>query len=516
MTARLPSTIAGIVVAGSLLAGLRYADYSWTVAVASALAGLAGVWWIVVSLPPTTKFWSILAGVLVGTAVYVAMVEENATPQQCWTAAVTGLCTTWWLFEALPLAVTSLIPLVAFPLTGVLTTAQVSAAYGDPYIWLFMGGFILSRAVEHWGAHRRIAQFTVLCVGGSSGRSVVFGVMLATMLVSMWISNVATTLMMLPVAMAFLERDRSGKLAVPLLLGVAYSSSIGGIATPVGTAPNGVFMAVYKNTTGHTVPFHQWMMLGVPIALLMLVAAWLVLTFRLGKVESIRFSTEEKWTAAQRRSLAVFGLVCLAWLTREIPFGGWTEWFNVGFSHDMLVAVVGAIALFLIPSGDADGGYLMNWEIAERIPWGVLILFGGGIAIATAFDSSGLSKLLGSEFEHLESWPTLAIIATLCFSITFISEFTSNTAAANILMPMLAAMAKTSGLDPALLMIPATFSNSLSFMMPVGTPPNAVVYGTGHIRMGHMVRAGFVLNIIGAIIVTLFCWMFLPYVFDRP
>ena len=462
------------------------------------------------------RFGSTIAGVLLAAAAYFGTQHAGLTAPQSWTAAVTALCATWWLFEPIPMAATSLVPLVVFPLTGVLTERQAAAAYGDPVILLFMGGFMLSKAAEHWGAHRRIAEVTVACIGGTSGRRLVLGVMVATTLVSMWISNTATALMMLPVALAIMDRDKSGKLAVPLLLGVAYAASIGGIATPIGSAPNGVFMADYLAATGRSIPFSQWMLLGVPISFAMVISAWLLLTFRMGDVEEIEFKTDEKWTTAQKRTLAVFGVACVAWITREVPFGGWSTWLNMPEAKDMTVAIAAAIALFLIPSGDeTHGGRLLNWSIAERIPWGVLILFGGGIAIAAAFEATHLSAIIGEKFADLRDWPTLAIIATVCFSITFLSEFTSNTATAVILMPVLAAVAKANGMEPAMLMLPATFSNSLAFMMPVGTPPNAIAYGTGHVRIKHMVRVGFVLNLIGATIVTLFCWQVLPLVFDK-
>jgi len=470
----------------------------------------------------SARYWSTLAGVLVAGAAYAGMSHAGATREQCWTAAITALCACWWVFESLPLAATSLVPLVAFPLTGVLTERKAASAYGDPVILLFMGGFMLSKAAEYWGAHRRIAQATVAWIGGTSGRRIVLAIMLATTLISMWISNAATALMMLPVAMAFVERDTSGKLAVPLLLGVAYASSIGGIATPIGTAPNGVFMTNYEVATGHTIPFYQWMIFGVPLSLMMLAAAWLLLTFRLGDVEQLEVTSHEPWTVPQKRTLAVFGLACLAWITREIPFGGWSEllhnWLQIpnGGAGDMTVAVAAALALFLIPSGNGEPGRkLLDWPTAASIPWGILILFGGGIAIANAFEESGLSRVIGEQVQGLHNWPTLAVIATICFTVTFLSEFTSNTATANILMPVLAAAAKANGMDPVLLMIPATFSNNLAFMMPVGTPPNAIAYGTGHVRIGHMVRAGFVLNLIGAAIVTLFSWLLLPLVFGK-
>jgi len=463
----------------------------------------------------SVRGWSTIAGVVAAAAVFFAMRHGEATDAQCWTAATATLCACWWVFEAIPLAATSLVPVVLLPLTGVLSAERAAAAYGDPFILLFLGGFMLSAAAEYWGAHRRIAQVTVAFVGGQSGQSIVFGIMLATTFVSMWISNTATALMMLPVALAIMERDESGKLAVPLLLGVAYGSSIGGIATPVGTAPNGVFMAVYEKATGRTIPFHQWMFYGVPIMVLMLIAAWALLTFRMGKVEPVEFASGEQWTKPQKRTLTVFALVCVGWILREIPYGGWSHWFNLPYSHDMMVAVAGALALFLIPSGDEEqGGRLLDWSIAERIPWGVLILFGGGIAIATAFESSGLSQVIGDKFQNLQDWPTLGIIAVLCFGTTFLSEFTSNTATANVLMPILAAMAKANGMDPVMLMIPATFSNNLAFMMPVGTPPNAIAYGTGHVRIRQMVRVGFLLNVIGALIVITVSWLMLPWVFS--
>jgi sodium-dependent dicarboxylate transporter 2/3/5 len=264
------------------------------------------------------------------------------------------------------------------------------------------------------------------------------------------------------------------------------------------------------------VPFNQWMMLCVPITIVMMLAAWLLLTYKLSGVDDLEMPPKERWTSPQKRTLAIFGLACVAWIFREVPFGGWSTWFHVPGARDMTVAIAATLLLFMIPSGNGEkGSRLLTWKIAEDIPWGVLVLFGGGICLATGFEASGLSKVIGGLASGLHDWPPLAIIAILCFSVTFLSEFTSNTATANILMPILAATAKANGMNPALLMIPATLSNSLAFMMPVGTPPNAIVYGSGRIKIGHMIRAGFVLNIVGAIIVTLFCWLLLPVVFEQ-
>ena len=296
----------------------------------------------------SARFLSLIGGVLIAIVAYAASEHAGATAEQAWTAAVTALCGIWWVLEALPLAATALVPLVVFPLTGVLTERQVAAAYGDPVILLFMGGFMLSKAAEYWGAHYRIAHFTLASIGGTSGRRVVLAMMLATWFLSMWISNTAVALMMMPVALAVLERDSSGKLAVPLLLSVAYSSSIGGICTPIGTAPNGVFMSAYEKATHTTLAFHQWMMLAVPISLVMLAAAWILLAFRLGSVPELEIRTDEKWTVPQKRILTVFGLTALAWITREIPYGGWAQF--VSFHHrsegDMTVAVAAALFFF--------------------------------------------------------------------------------------------------------------------------------------------------------------------------
>jgi solute carrier family 13 (sodium-dependent dicarboxylate transporter), member 2/3/5 len=463
------------------------------------------------------RFLSLAGGVLIAIVAFIATQHAGLTTSQSWTAAVATLCGVWWVLEALPLSATALVPVVIFPLAGVLTVDKAASAYGDPYILLFMGGFMLSRAAEYWGAHRRIAQVAFTFIGGTSGRRVVLAVIIATTFLSAWINNTATAIMMLPIALALIDRDKSGKLAVPLLLSVAYGASIGGIATPIGTAPNGVFMREYKAATGLTVPFHQWMMLCVPITVAMMFAAWFLLTYKLKGVGVLEIPAKEPWTKPQKRTLAVFALACIGWITREIPpYGGWATWLGVPGAHDMTVAIAATLLLFLIPSGNGEkGSRLLTWKIAEDIPWGVLVLFGGGICLATGFESSGLSQVLGDLASGLRDWPPVAIIATLCFSVTFLSEFTSNTATANILMPILAATAKANGMNPALLMIPATLSNSLAFMMPVGTPPNAIAYGTGHVKIGHMIRAGFVLNIIGAMIVTLFCWLLLPLVFDK-
>jgi len=461
------------------------------------------------------RTWSTIAGPALAGATYWLTWRFGLTADQSWTAAVTVLCTTWWMLEALPTAATALAPLVIFPFAGTLSGRETAAAYGDPVIILFMGAFMASKAVEHWGAHRRIAQAMMTALGSTSGPRILLAMMLTTTLCSFWTNNTSVALMMLPVALATIEHDKSGKLAVPLLLGVAYCASIGGIATPIGTAPNGVFQANYSEVTGDTIPFFHWIIVGGSISMLVMFAAWAVLGWSVRGVKAVQVVEEGNWTTPQVRSLVVFGLAAVAWITRDVPFGGWASLMPKSFDTgegDMCVAVLSALAMFFVPSGERDGSRLLDWETAATIPWGVLILFGGGIAIAAAFKSSELSEVIGHTIARISDWPTLATIGTLCLGTTFLSEVTSNTATSNILMPILASAGKAAGLDPVVLMLPATFSNSLAFMMPVGTPPNAIAYGTGKVRMADMIRYGFILNIIGAVIVTLLCWILMPLV----
>jgi sodium-dependent dicarboxylate transporter 2/3/5 len=464
-------------------------------------------------VPNKSRYPSTIAGLVLAAGTFFAASHYGMPTNQCWTAAVTVLCATWWICESLPLAATSLVPFAVFPLLGVLAEKEVGAAYGDPLVLLFMGGFMLAQAAEHSGAHRRMAHAIVAAVGHASGRRLVLAFMIATAFTSMWVSNTAAALMMLPVAMAVLECDTTNKLHVPLLLGIAYSASIGGVATPIGTPPNGVFLAAYKTATGATVPFHEWLVVGGIIAVLMLAVAWVVLTWKLAGVPSVEVETEGAWTVTQKRVLTVLGLTALAWFTREIPFGGWSTLTGATEAGDTTVALVAVVVLFLAPSGAGDGTRLLDWATAKKIPWGVLLLFGGGIAIAKAFEVSGLSTSMGGLVDRLHDWPTLAVLGVLCLVVTFFSEFTSNTATSNILMPILAAAAAANHIEPALLMFPATMCNSLAFMLPVGTPPNALVFGTGRVRMAQMVRYGLVLNLAASAIVTLVCWKLVPLVF---
>jgi len=423
------------------------------------------------------------------------------------TVGVTLLCVVWWIFEPIPIPATSLVPLALLPLFGVITEDDVALAYGNPLVLLLMGGFLLSTALARSGAHRRLALGMVRLTGGSSSRMVVLGFMSAAALISLWISNTATTLMLLPIAMAILEKCPDPKLATPLLLGIGYAASIGGMGTPIGTPANLVFMGVYANSFGSEYSFTDWMRIGIPAVLIMTPLAWLWLARGLTYKGRFELPQMGAWSACEKRVLIVFALTALAWITRGEPFGGWSTWFDLPDANDAMVAFLGVIALFMIPDG--QGGRLLDWDTATNIPWGVLLLFGAGIAIAGAFVSSGLSTTIGSALSGLSTLPVLAMIATICLVVTFMTETTSNTATATLLMPILATAALGANIDPALFMIPAALSASCAFMLPVATAPNAVVFSTGAFSTGRMAKEGLALNFVGVVVITVVCYVML-------
>jgi sodium-dependent dicarboxylate transporter 2/3/5 len=446
--------------------------------------------------------WLLIAGPLAALGLFFLLLGQNWSQGAAITAAVTLLCAVWWIFEPLPIPFTSLIPLAVFPLLGVLTPAQVGQSYGSPLILLLMGGFMLSTAMADSGAHRRIALYMVNLFGGGSARGLVLGFMVAAAALSMWISNTATALMLLPVALAVLEQtDR--RLDVPLLLGLAYASSIGGLATPIGTPPNLIFMQVHLDRFGSTPSFPEWMSWGVPVVVLLVPLAGLWLTRGIRLERPVELPRTGAWRPFEKRVLTMFGLTALFWITREAPFGGWSDWLGLPQANDASVALIAVVLMAALPNGDGDR--LLRWEAARTIPWGVLILFGGGIAIANAFEQSGLADNIAGELQGFLQLPAWALVLCLCLVVTFMTEVTSNTATASLLMPLLAATAAASHINPMLLMVPAVLSASCAFMLPVATAPNAIVFGSGKVRIRDMARAGFVLNLIGAVVITVVC-----------
>jgi sodium-dependent dicarboxylate transporter 2/3/5 len=417
--------------------------------------------------------------------------------------------------EAVPLAATALLPLALFPGLGIATIDEASAPYANPLIFLFLGGFLIALGIERWNLHRRLALTVVHRVGAREDFQI-GGVMLATALISMWVSNTATTIMMLPVALSIIPRDANGDLdparrefASALLLSVAYGASIGGIATLVGTPPNAFFAGFMLEAYDRRIGFGQWMLIGVPVSLAMLAIAWLLLTRWLfvvrrralpGAEHSIRRSLEAMgpMSSAEKRILAVFAVTAILWmlqplLSRQFPSLQLT---------DTSIAIAGALSLFLIPSGTRKGDFLMSWECAERLPWGVLLLFGGGLTLAAAIADSGLADWIGRQLGALDAWPLVLVVAVVTVLVMLFSELASNTATAATFLPVAAALALNLGSDPLRLAVPAVLAASFGFMLPVATPPNAIVFGSGYVTVPEMLRAGVWLDLLGAVVIV--------------
>jgi sodium-dependent dicarboxylate transporter 2/3/5 len=442
----------------------------------------------------------LVAAAMLAAICYALLSAAGMPPAACRTAAITLLCAMLWITEALPIPVTALIALALLPALGVLTPEQVGQSYGRPTVLLVLGGFVLSASMVTSGAHRRVAIGMVNLIGGRSSKRVVFGFMCAAALLSMWISNAATSLMLLPVALAVLEKADDPKLGTPLLLGLAYAATIGGLGTPIGTPANLVFIENYENVTGTSVSFPQWMAWGLPVALVLLPLCFLWISRQLTHSVPIELPPTGTWTPAEKRVLTVFAVTALAWITRENPGGGWSNLIGVPAINDASIALLAAISLFIIPDG--TGGRLLDWEAAGRIPWGILLLLGSGFAIATAFTESGLSAILGDALTGLSVLPILLMIGGLCLVVTFLTELTSNTATTALLMPVLAAAATATSLDPIVLMLPAALTASCAFMLPTATTPNTVVFSAGQFPIRRMAAEGFVLNLVGVVVVT--------------
>ena len=450
----------------------------------------------------STALWAVP---LFAVLAYGVARGAGAPHPLAFTAALTLWCAGWWIREPVAPAVTALLPLALLPMAGLLTPQQVAQAYGNELILLLLGGFVLSMAVENSGAHRRLALGMVRALGGGSGRAVLWGFMVASAALSMWISNTATTLLLLPVALAVLADYRDARLAAPLVLGIAYAASIGGLGTPIGTPPNLVFMSVYEETTGQGFGFLDWMSIGVPIVILLVPLMALWLGRGLGGSPRAELPALPAWSGAERRVLGVFAITALAWVFRELPFGGWSAWLRVPGATDTGVALCGALAMLLV--GDGRGGRVLEWKDAERLPWGVLVLFGGGIALSTAFQNSGLSTLIAEQLRGLAALPLLPMLLLIVGGVVLLSEIVSNTATAVLLMPIMASVAQAIGVDPALLMFPTVMAASVGFMLPVATAPNAIAYGTGRVPGQRMIREGAVMDLLGTVVVCTVCYI---------
>lgn len=452
---------------------------------------------------------------LIGLAIAAGCYAAGLAAPACCCAWVAVVCALWWIFECLNIAIVGLLPFIAFPLLGVLDHKTVAQAYGNTMILLLMGGFFLSMAMERSGAHRRIAVTMVRAVGGQGGRRLVLGFMLATALLSMWISNTATTLMMLPIVMAVLSQAEDQALRAPLLLGVAYAASVGGMATPIGTPPNVVFMGMIEERFKIEVSFAQWMMIGVPIVALLLPAIWLWITRRLKDARPVEMPEVGDWRPSEVRVLCVFAVTALLWIFRAAPYGGWSAWLPGGGETvgDTTVALAACLFMFLCPSGepadeiDERTGLpaprrILDWPTAATIPWGILIMFGGGLALAAGFESSGLSRAIGTQLSLFQSAPVWLIVLSVCLLVTFLTEITSSVATATLMLPILGELAIATAVSPEGVMIAGTISASCAFMLPVATAPNVIVFRAGGIRTDKMAANGFLLNLYAAVVIT--------------
>ena len=444
---------------------------------------------------------------LIAAVLYFVLRSAGLDYKPSIAASITLLTVIWWVTEAIPIPATSLVPFALLPTFGVLDHKAVASSLGSHVILLLMGAFMLSKSLEKSGAHERLAVYMVRLVGVTSGRRLVLGFMLAAGFLSMWISNTATTLIMLPMALAILTHVDNKKLKVSLILGIAYAASVGGLGTLIGTPPNVIFAGIYEEHTGKEFGFLAWMKIGVPVVLLAIPVMALWLTRNVKLEQKIVLPVLGEWRTEEKRTLWVFGLTALAWITRSEPFGGWSSALGINIAGDSTVALFSVVIMFMVPNG--KGGRLLDWDTAKSIPWGMLLLFAGGIAIAKGFTASGLSTMLGDWLSSLSSLPPILMILTICLVVTYLTEITSNTATATLLMPILAVAAISSGYDPVVFMIPAAMAASCAFMLPVATAPNAIAYGTGEIEIKDMVKEGALLSFIVSSIVAMVCYAFL-------
>ena len=462
-------------------------------------------------------------GVALGPALCILMLFSDApaglSPGGWTTASIGVLMAIWWATEAVPIAVTALLPLVLFPMLGVASIQDTASPYANKVIYLFVGGFIVAFAMQRWNLHRRIALAILQHVGGN-GRSLIGGFMLASALLSMWVMNTSTTMILLPIAVSIitvihktvggLDDKAKSDFQYSLLLGVAYGATIGGLATLVGTAPNAMFAAFMLDNYGTQINFSDWMLVGLPLTITMLPLAWFALTTLVFNVDfktsregkaALRNMHEEmgKISTPEKRVAIVFVTIALLWITRpllvKVP--------ALAALDDSSIAIAGAVALFLIPSGSKEDPLLLRWSYAERLPWGVIILFGGGLSLAGAVTRSGLAEWLGANLHAIASLPLPVVVIIAATMIIFLTELTSNIATTATFLPVVGAIAIEAGVDPIVLAVPVTLAASCAFMLPVATPPNAIVFGSGLLTIPKMVRAGIALNIIGIFLVSL-------------
>ena len=477
-----------------------------------------------------------MLGLLLGPCLFILILlfpPPEAMSVSAWrVVAVTVLMAIWWISEAIPIAATSLLPVALFPSLHVMTTTTTTAAYANHLVFLFLGGFLIAMAMQKWNLHRRIALYTIRAVGVNPSR-IILGFMLATAFLSMWISNTATAMMMLPIALAVAGQFINDKtddipattspFALALMLGIAYSASIGGVATLIGTPPNAILAGIVERIYQHRISFAAWMAFGLPLSMVMLTIAWIYLTRFAYPVKQqasnqvtdvIQQEIKQLGSMSRPEKLVaiIFAFVAMIWIGRGL--------FDItllkGVS-DASIAMAGALLLFIIPvrfefTSIQQGEFLLDWATAAKLPWDILILFGGGFALAQGFSDSGLTEWIVTQMGILKNAPLVVLVLMITFVVIFLTEVTSNTATATLTLPVLGALALAVGVEPMSLMVPATVAASYAFMLPVATPPNAIVFSSRYVTIPQMARAGFFMNLIATLVITLFVMVVLPLI----
>lgn len=475
-------------------------------------------------------------GLVLGLAAFVLIsalpAPEGMSPQAWKVAAVAALMALWWVTEALPVSATALLPLLLFPLMGVAGVKQAAVPYANPVVFLIFGGFVIAVAMQKWGLHRRIA-LKVLSFSGTRSDALIAGFMAATAGISMWVSNTATTIMMLPIAVSVIglidkdhapggaeEEAEDARFATALVLAVAFAASIGGLGTLIGTIPNALFAAFMLDNYGVEIGFAQWMLVGVPLALVMLVVAWVILTKLVFAVGHGRHQDVEAMIAGEleemgplsrgeRLTASVIACVAAAWVLRPLIQ---TALPGIEIT-DTVIAISGAVALFVIPVDARRGVFILDREWAAHLSWSVLILFGGGLSLAAGITESGLSQWIGAGMEGLASLPLVVIVVSLTALIVLLTELTSNTATTIVFLPLTVTLAEITGIDPVMLLVPVVTAASCAFMIPVATPPNAIVFASGCVTVPQMARAGLLINMAAVPVITAFALSVAAWVF---
>ena len=460
------------------------------------------------------------AGPLSFLGIYFFLRPDDMPITAVYVTAVTVWISIWWITEAIPLAVTSLLPIILFPVLGVLDIGVTTSSYGEPIVFLYIGGFLIAIAIEKTGLHQRIA-LNIIRGMGTKLHMIILGFMISTGFISMWISNTATAIMMLPIGMAIVTATSISdplhhiRFKKALMLAIAYSASIGGLATLIGTPPNLVFAGMMRDMYQTEITFTQWFVIGFPITIVLTIISWLFLTrigFPLGNArlmdgkEIIRTKLSEAGAMSKGEKITsiVFFSVALAWIIRSFVL----EKLIPGID-DTIIAMAGGVALFLLPDGTKTGKRLVTWEDSVKLPWGIILLFGGGLALAQAFETSGLAQWIGTNLTGLSGLGIFLMILIVVAIVNFLTEFTSNLAAVTMILPVLAPVAVSAGIHPFMLMVAATLAASAGFMMPAGTPPNAIAFGSGYLSIWDMVKNGFWLNLVSVFIISLVVYFLL-------